>query len=167
MQINIALSKKEKRHYFLYLLGLLMITILVISAITLRKYKSPFSGSDLYTVLVLEEKAKFDEAQKSMQKRLDTTFTQIDKLDPQKFGVMEDNNISVGISDIENAFKITTVKDPRSKGYPRIANFYKMYQIDKKNLQTTQENIDLFKIKHANCLSNVKEKSQMMNMQGN
>ncbi len=167
MQINIALSKKEKRHYFLYLLGLLVVTTLVISAITLRKFKSPFSESDLHTVSVLEEKSKFDEIQKSMQKKMDTTFMQIDKLDPAKFGVMEENNISVGISDVENAFKITTVTDPRQKGYPRVANFYKMYHMDKKNYQTTQENIDLFKLKYDNCLTNVKEKQQMMNYKGN
>ena len=56
MQVNITLSNKEKRHYFLYLLGMMLITILIVSVITLRKFHSPFSDADLHTVLILQEK---------------------------------------------------------------------------------------------------------------
>lgn len=167
MQVNITLSNKEKRHYFLYLLGMMLITILILSIITLRKFHSPFSDADLHTVLVLQEKSKFDEAQKSMQKTIDSTFTKLDKMDPEKSDPMQENDIDMGIGEIGNAFKITTVTDPRQKGYARIANFYKMYQLDKQDMRNTQENITLFKQQYDNCLINVKEKAQQMNQRDN
>ena len=167
MQVNITLSNKEKRHYFLYLLGMMIITILIFSVIALRKFHSPFSDADLHSVLVLQEKSKFDEAQKSMQKTIDSTFVKLDKMDPEKSDPMEDNDIDIGIGDIGNAFKITAVTDPRQKGYARIANFYKMYQLDKKDMHNTKENVDLFKQQYDNCLINVKEKAQQMNQRDN
>ncbi|SFI49717.1 type VI secretion system TssO [Halpernia frigidisoli] len=162
MQVNITLSNKEKRHYFLYLLGMMLITILILSVITLRKFSSPFSDADLHSVLVLQEKSKFDEAQKSMQKTIDSTFVKLDKLDPEKYDPIKENDIDIGISDIGNAFKITSVTDPRQKGYAKIANFYKMYQLDKQDMHNTAENVVLFKQQYDNCLINVKEKSQQM-----
>lgn len=167
MQVNITLSNKEKRHYFLYLLGMMLITIFILSIITLRKFHSPFSDADLHTVLELQEKSKIDEAQKSMQKTIDSTFAKLDKMDPEKSDPMQQNDIDIGISEIGNAFKLTTVTDPRQKGYARIANFYKMYQLDKQDMHNTQENITLFKQQYDNCLTNVKDKAQQMNQRDN
>lgn len=167
MQVNITLSNKEKRHYFLYLLGMMLITVILLSVITLRRFASPFTDADLHTVLVLQEKSKFDEAQKSMQNTIDSTFTKVNKMDPEKSDPMLDNDIDVGISEIGNAFKITTVTDQRQKGYARIANFYKMYELDKKDMHNTQENVTLFKQQYDNCLINVKEKAQQMNQRDN
>ena len=78
-----------------------------------------------------------------------------------------ENSIDIGISEIGNAFKITVVTDPRQKGYARIANFYKMYQLDKQDMQNTKENVTLFKQQYDNCLINVKEKAQQMNQRDN
>lgn len=163
MKVNITLSNKEKRHYFLYLLGMMLVTILILSVITLRKYHSPFSDADLHSVSELKEKSLFDEAQNSMQKKIDSTFAKLDKMDPAKFDPMEDNDIDVGISDISNAFKMTTVTDSRQKGYEKIAGFYKMYQLDKKEMLITTENVDLFKQQYDNCVMNVKDRAQQMN----
>ena len=165
MQVNITLSNKEKRHYFLYLLGMMLITILIVSVLTLRKFPSPFGDADLHSVLVLEEKSKFDEAQKSIQKNIDSTFALIEKFDPEKNDPMKENAIDIGISDIGNAFKITAVTDKRQNGYTRIANFYKMYELDKKNMHISTENVDLFKKQYDNCLINVKERAQQRNQQ--
>ena len=167
MQVNITLSTKEKRHYFLYLLGMLLLTVVVISIITLRKYKSPFSDADLHTVAILQEKSKFDEAQKSMQKTIDSTFTKIDRLDPEKSDPMLDNDIDNGIGEIGTAFKITAMTDVRQKGYARIANFFNMYKLDKKDMHLTQGNIDLFKKQYDDCLINVQQKTQQMNQRDN
>lgn len=167
MQVNITLSKKEKRHYFLYLLGMMLITVIILSIILLRKFQSPFSDADMHIVLILQEKSKFDEAQKSMQKTIDSTFTKVNKLDPEKSDPMLENDIDIGITDIGNAFKNTRLTDPRQKGYTRIANFYKMYQLDKQDMHNTQENITLFKQQYDNCLTNVKEKTQQMNQKDN
>ena len=129
MQVNITLSNKEKRHYFPYLLGMMLITILIFSVIILRKFHSPFSDADLHSVLVLQEKSKFDEAQKSMQKTIDSTIVKLDKMDPSQSDHMESNDIDVLIGDIDHAFKIHEVKEPRQKWYSRLAIFYKVYQI--------------------------------------
>lgn len=164
MKVNITLSNKEKRHYFLYLLGMMLITIIFLSAITLRKFHSPFSDEYKITdISKLKEKSKFDEANKSMLKIIDSTFSKLDKVDPAKFDHLQDINIDLGISDIGTAFKNTSFTDPRIKGYSRIANFYVMYKEDKQVMRNTQENLDLFIKQYDDCKINVKEKAQKMN----
>lgn len=167
MQVNITLSNKEKRHYFLYLLGMVLLTTIIISIITLRKSSSPFSDADMHSVLVLQKKSKFDAAQKSMQKTIDSTFSKLEKLDPEKTDPIQKNDIEIGITDIGNAFKMTAVTDSRQNGYARISKFYKMYQLDKEDMHNTEENIKLFKQQYDDCLINVKEKAQQMNQRDN
>lgn len=167
MQVNISLSNKEKQHYFLYLLGMLLVTVVVLSVITLRKFSSPFDDADLRSVLVLQQKTRLDDAQKSMQKVIDSTFVKLDKLDPEKSDPLEENSIGMGISEIGTAFKTTAETDNRQKGYARIANFYTMYGMDKKNYLITQENIELFKKQYDDCTTYAKDRSQRRSQREN
>ena len=164
MKVNITLSNKEKRHYFFYLLGMMLLTIIFISVITLREFHSPFSDEyKLTDISKLKEKSKFDEANRSMLKVIDSTFTKLDKIDPEKSDHLQNINIDLGISEIGTAFKNTSFSDPRINGYSRIANFYVMYKEDKQVMKNTQENLDLFTKQRDDCLINVKEKKQQMN----
>lgn len=142
---------------------MLLITILVLSVITLRKFNSPFSEVNLSNINKLEEKAKFDEAQIYTQKLMDSTFSRIDKLDPQKSSMMEEHDVKVGIETIGNAFKNTSYKDPRKEGYAKIAKFYSMYQVDKQTMKKTINNIELNEKRYDACKADVNAKLQNMN----
>lgn len=154
MQINIALSKKEKLHYFFYLLGLLLVTILIISVITLRNFNSPFLNSKLDDVSKLNEKSKFDAAQKDYLKNMDSTFAKISKLDPDHYNQLDEFDITEDIKKIDNA--LTTFSDPRKEAYPIIADYYRMYLSDKENFRLTQKNIENLKLMYDDCMTNEK-----------
>lgn len=162
MQINITLSKKEKRHYFLYLLGMLVITVLIVSIIVLNKFASPFSDTDMHAVMTLQDKAKFDEAQKNIQKQMDSTFIKIEKMNPERMTPIEENDIVVGISNINNAFKMSASSDPRKESYPQIAKFYGMFFEDKKNTLTLKKNIENFTKQYDNCIVGYRDKQQQI-----
>lgn len=164
MKVNITLSNKEKRHYFLYLLGMMLITILFLSIIALRKFSSPFSDEYKITdVSKLKEKSKFDEASKALLKGMDSTFSRVNRLDPAKSDHLQNINIKMGIEEIGNAFENTSFTDPRKNGFSHIANFYLMYKDDKEQMRNTQENLDLFTKQYDDCRINVKEKAQQIN----
>ena len=162
MQINITLSKKEKRHYFLYLLGMLVFTVFIVAFIVLNKVANPFSGTDMHAVMTLQDKAKFDEAQKNIQKQMDSTFVKIEKMNPEKITPIEENDISVGISNVNNAFKMSASSDPRKESYPQVAKFYEMFFEDKKNTVTLKKNIENFTKQYDNCIVGYRDRQQQM-----
>lgn len=141
MQINISLSNKEKKHYFLYLLGMLLIAVIVLSVILLRKYKSPFAVVNYDSVSTLVAKQKFDKNQDHFLITMDSTFSKIDKLSPENTASSLNTNIKRGIDDIENSLKNADVQDSRKEGYIKIAKFYRMYYNDKVRMQVLLTNI--------------------------
>ncbi|MFV0531925.1 MAG: type VI secretion system TssO [Flavobacteriales bacterium] len=167
MQINITLSKKEKRHYFLYLIGMLFFTVLVISLITLGRIGSPFSEADYHSEMVLQEKIKFDKAQNSVQKVIDSTFTKLDKMDPEKSTITEENQIEREIGDINSSFVITDAKDPRQKAYTQVAKFYRMYFEDKKSIIAVKNNTELLQKEYEDCSVGYKDKQQAIRQREN
>ncbi|WP_337059181.1 type VI secretion system TssO, partial [Elizabethkingia meningoseptica] len=60
MQLQVTLSKKEKRYYFIYLLGMLLLAIIFLCIIFLSKLESPFVHSDALAIKTLQEKSFFD-----------------------------------------------------------------------------------------------------------
>lgn len=162
MITNITLSKKEKKHYFLYLLGMLLLAVLILSLTVLNRTVNPFSDADMHSVMILQEKSRFDEAQKAVQKQMDSVFADLNKFDPEKSTPVEENNIEVGISNINNAFKMSGAKDPRKESYQQIAKFYKMYFEDKKNTVIISKNVENFKKQYEDCTVGYKARQEQM-----
>lgn len=162
MQFNITLSQKEKKHYFLYLLGMLICTVLITSFIVLNKSENPFSETDMHSVMILQEKSKFNEAQKTIQKQMDSTFANIEKANPETITPMEENDIKVGIININNAFKMSGSSDPRKESYSQIAKFYEMFFQDKKNTLTLRKNIENFTKQYEDCTVGYRDKQQQI-----
>jgi len=163
MQAQVTLSKKERHYQFLYLILMLFTALIFMGILFLRGYQSPFSDSDIVSVQMLEEKAKFDQKQKSSYKVLDSTFSMINKLTdaaPQPF---EENNIMYGINDVAGFYKNgEEINDIRKEAYPQIAEFYKMYFNDKKIISSKTENIKNFEKQFEECSIGFKEKKSQL-----
>lgn len=160
MQTNITLSSAEKRHYFLYLLGMLLVSVLLISFIVLYKAPSPFSEADLHSVMILEEKTKFTSVQRSQQSLQDSTFIKLEKFDAAKNSIIDENKINVNISQIQNTFKLTNSADQRKMAYPQIAKFGQMFLDDKKNAALIEANTKLFKKQFEDCSVGYRDRKQ-------
>ncbi|MDW8547735.1 type VI secretion system TssO [Epilithonimonas ginsengisoli] len=158
MQVNITLSNKEKRYYFLYLLGLLFFGVLLISVITLYRTESPFNNSDILAIQTLQEKAKFDERQKVAQPLIDSTFNKIEKISVDNNDPLQENEIKYSINDIANIFETVNISDPRKESYKQIAQFYKMYIEDKNIAGKKNENIKTFNKQFEDCTIGFKER---------
>lgn len=78
---------------------------------------------------------------------------------PQPF--ME-NNIQLGVNDLNSYFNSTDVVDIRKDAYPQIAKFYKMYFEDKKVLSTASEDIKIFQKQVDECRIGFKDKQNKL-----
>lgn len=163
MQTNITLSKKEKQHYFLYLLGMLFIAVLLLSIILFSSFSSPFGNSSQKETekLTLESKAEFDRNQKVIQPTIDSTFIKIDKLKTEDI-VNEKPEIESSINEVANFFVMKNSTDPRSYSYKQIANFLKMYIEDKEIARDRSENIAYFNKIYEDCAIGIKEKQNQI-----
>lgn len=141
---------------------MLLLAVIVLSIIALHKFNSPFRETDMHTVMILREKTEFNAAQKSIQKSIDSTFVKLNKMDPEKSTPIEENDIEIGISNIQNAFKLTNATDPRKNSYPQIASFYRMYYNDKKSIVGIQDNVKLFTKQFEDCMVGYKDRRQQM-----
>jgi len=158
MQVNITLSNKEKRYYFLYLLGLLFFAVLLLSVVILYRAESPFNNSDILAIQTLEEKAKFDERQRIAQPVIDSTFNKIEKVSTDDRNPLQENEIRYSINDIANIFETVNITDPRKQSYIQIAQFYKMYMEDKDVAGKKNENIKTFTKQFEDCSIGFKER---------
>lgn len=160
MQGQITLSKKEKHYQFVYLVLMLIAALLFLGIIFLKGFKSPFESSDVFSLQNLEQKAKFNQLQKSVEKNIDSTFNNISKLTIENPQPLEENEIRYGINDINEYFETAGVTDPRKQAYPQISRFYVMYFEDKKTISATTENIKKFKQAFDDCSIGYREKKQ-------
>lgn len=158
MQAKIILSNKEKRYYFLYLLGLLFFSVLLLSVIILYRYESPFNNSDILAIQTLEEKVKFDDRQKIALPVVDSTFNKIEKVLSENQNPLLENEIRYSINDIANIFETVNISDPRKESYKQIAQFYKMYVEDKNIAGKKNENIKIFTKQFEDCSIGFKER---------
>ena len=162
MEAHISLSKREKHYQFIYLLGMLILTLVVCGIITLRKYESPFSGTDVLEVQMLAQKNKFSKQQSVVAPLLKTTYTKVNILNletPQPFA---ENDIKNSINEVANSFENVEIYDSRKDGYAQIAQFYKMYFEDKKIAAKKSENILLFQKQFEECSIGFKDKEQQL-----
>ncbi|EFK36663.1 Uncharacterised protein [Chryseobacterium gleum] len=162
MQGQITLSKKERHYQFFYLILMLVTAMLFLGVIFLKGFQSPFSDEDVRGIQNLEQKAAFEKHQKIVLPIMDSTYTMISKLTddgPQPF--ME-NNIQLGVNDLNSYFNSTDVVDIRKDAYPQIAKFYKMYFEDKKVLSTASEDIKIFQKQVDECRIGFKDKQNKL-----
>lgn len=167
MQIQISLSRKEKRYYFLYLLVMLIFAVGIVAAAVLWKYPSPFSQADMHAIYTLEEKGRFEEARKPFQTKSDSTFQKLVKFDHEKSSPLDENDIKVGISEIQSAFALTNVRDPRVSAFEQIGRFYKMFYDDKKSAAAIDENIKTFERQFDECSVGYRDRRQELMQRDN
>jgi len=162
MQGQITLSKKERHYQFFYLILMLLTAMLFLGVIFLKGFESPFSDEDVRGIQNLEQKAEFEHHQKIVIPIMDSTYTMITKLTndgPQPF---IENNIQLGVNDLNSYFSSTDVIDIRKDAYPQIAKFYKMYFDDKKVISTTSEDIKIFQKQVDECRIGFKDKQNKL-----
>lgn len=137
---------------------MLVTAMLFLGIIFLNGFVSPFSNEDVRGIQNLEQKVEFEQHQKVVLPIMDSTYTMITKLTndgPQPF---VENNIQMGVNDLNGYFKGYDIIDIRKDAYPQIAKFYKMYFEDKKLISTTTEDIKIFEKQVEDCRIGFKDK---------
>lgn len=162
MQGQITLSKKERHYQFLYLILMLVTAMIFLGVIFLKGFESPFSDEDVRGIQNLEQKAEFDQHQKIVIPIMDSTYTMITKLTDETPQPFVENNIFVGVNDLNSYFKDKDIADIRKDAYPQIARFYKMYFEDKKVIATTSEDIKRFEKQVEECRIGFKDKQDKL-----
>lgn len=162
MQGQITLSKKEKRFQFLYLILMLLAAMILLGIIFLNRFESPFTSSDIVALDRLEEKAKFDNEQKKIQKIVDSTFTQISRIKEEIPDVMIDHDIERNTDYIRGTKKRFSTDDNRIDAYPQIAKLFEMYYNDKKRVTTISFDTKNFEKRTQECIVGYKSKEQRL-----
>ncbi|MFZ4930972.1 type VI secretion system transmembrane protein TssO [Chryseobacterium sp. Mn2064] len=162
MQGQITLSKKERHYQFFYLILMLVTAMLFLGVIFLKGFVSPFSDEDVRGIQNLEQKAEFERHQKVILPIMDSTYTMISKLTNEAPQPFVENNIQLGVNDLNSYFNGYDVIDIRKDAYPQIAKFYKMYFDDKKVISTTTEDIKIFQKQVEECRIGFKDKQNKL-----
>lgn len=137
---------------------MLVTAMLFLGVIFLKGFESPFSDEDVRGIQNLEQKAEFEQHQKVILPIMDSTYTMITKLTDEAPQPFVENNIFVGVNDLNNYFKSYNIVDTRKDAYPQIAKFYKMYFEDKKIISTTSDDIKRFEKQVEECRIGFKDK---------
>lgn len=137
---------------------MLVTAMLFLGVIFLKGFESPFSDEDIRGIQNLEQKAEFDQHQKVILPIMDSTYTMITKLTDEAPQPFVENNIFVGVNDLNSYFKGYDIVDTRKDAYPQIAKFYKMYFEDKKIISTTSDDIKRFEKQVEECRIGFKDK---------
>lgn len=167
MALQITLSKKEKRYYFIYLLGMLFLGVLFLGILFLHKIESPFGSSDAISIKTLKQKSIFDDRQKSIQPLVDSTFIKLKRLSSEKPQPVEENELKYDIGDIKDAFSDVIITDSRKNNYPLISKYYKMYFEDKRIIVKKNDNLKSFTKQFEECTIGIKDFQQRANLRTN
>lgn len=141
---------------------MLLAAMIFLGIIFLKGFESPFSDEDVRGIQNLQQKAEFEQHQKIILPIMDSTYVRITKLKgegPQPFA---ENNIQLGVNDLNDYFNGNNVTDIRKDAYPQIAKFYKMYFDDKKVISTTLEDIKIFEKQVEDCRIGFKDKQNKL-----
>lgn len=137
---------------------MLVTAMIFLGILFLKGFESPFSDEDVRGIQNLEQKAEFEQHQKIIIPIMDSTYTMIAKLTDETPQPFVENNIFVGVNDLNGYFKGHDIVDTRKDAYPQIARFYKMYFEDKKVISTTSEDIKRFEKQVEECRIGFKDK---------
>jgi len=152
MEGHVTLSKKEKHYQFFYLILMLFAAMIFFGILFLKGYDSPFSDEDVRGIQNLEQKSKYEQHQKLILPIMDSTYSMITKLTDVAPEPFVEDNIALGINDLENYFNSKNdITDVRKDAYPQIAKFYKMYFDDKRIISSTTEDIKKFEKQVEDC----------------
>jgi hypothetical protein len=139
-----------------------LLAALVFTIIVLRKFDSPFSGTDTLEIQMLEQKNKFARQQLIVFPLLETAYKKISILKQETPQPFAENDIKNSINDVANCFENVEIYDIRKDGFLQIAQFYKMYFEDKKIAAKKAENIALFQRQFEECSIGFKENEQQL-----
>lgn len=142
---------------------MLFAAMIFLGILFLKGYDSPFSDEDVRGIQNLEQKSKFEQNQKVIIPIMDSTYSMITKLTDVAPEPFVENNISLGINDLQNYFNAKNdITDVRKDAYPQIAKFYKMYFDDKKVISSTTEDIKKFEKQVEDCRIGFKDKQNRL-----
>jgi CRISPR/Cas system CSM-associated protein Csm3 (group 7 of RAMP superfamily) len=141
--------------------------VLIFIIILVRKFDSPFSGSDIFEIQMLEQKNKFAQQQLIVSPLLKTSYKKINILKHETPQPFAENDIKNNINDVANSFENINIYDTRKEGYLQIAQFYKMYFEDKKIAAKKTENITLFQKQFEECSIGFKDKESQLSQKKN
>lgn len=165
MEKHASLSKREKRYEFVYLLGLLVFTVIILSMVILRKFDSPFTDNLMLETQMLEQKRKFSKQQALVYPMLETTYGKISSLKRETPQPFVQSDIKSSINDVANSFENVDIFDMRKEGYLQVAEFYRMFYLDKIIIGKLEEDIELFDKQFKECsvgLESMKQKQNAM-----
>lgn len=146
---------------------MLVTAMIFLGVLFLKGFESPFSDEDVRGIQNLEQKAEFEQHQKIIIPIMDSTYTMITKLTDETPQPFVENNIFVGVNDLNGYFKGHDIVDTRKDAYPQIAKFYKMYYEDKKVISTTSEDIKRFEKQVEECRIGFKDKQEKIYLRKN
>ncbi|WP_410879195.1 type VI secretion system transmembrane protein TssO [Myroides sp. DW712] len=161
-QFHSSLSQKEQRYQLLYLIGMLIFVLVLLGAIFLRGYSSPFAKEAVMEAEMLDQKYAFNVEQKRLEPIVASTFHQISILTLTYPKPIEENEINHHINQLTRAFTSLVIDDPRKAVYGQMASFYGMYLEDKKIIAKKTENIELFRKQFEACSIGFKDKEQQL-----
>lgn len=141
---------------------MLLAAMIFLGIIFLKGFESPFSDEDVRGIQNLEQKAEFEQHQKIILPIMDSTYARITKLKSEGPQPFAENNIQLGVNDLNDYFNANNVIDIRKDAYPQIAKFYKMYFDDKKVISTTLEDIKIFEKQVEDCRIGFKDKQNKL-----
>lgn len=144
MQEQITLSNAEKKHYFFYLLGMLLFAVALLSIIFLYNANSPFKNKsdELVDSSNLKIKGNYEKNMLKITPTIDSTFANIKQIDPDKNErISIGDEVSLKIASI-NQFTIDNPsQDPRMEIYKHIEYFSRMFVDDKNQVISTRKKI--------------------------
>lgn len=139
---------------------MLSLATIFLSVLFLNKFSSPFSEKDDFSNNRLKQKNLFDERQVETQKKIDSTFIRIKKMDFENPNSTEESEISFDIDGIGRAFSDMDVSDTRKKDYKIMEGFFRMHFEDKKNLSLQTKNLAKFNKDYEDCKSEIEHIKQ-------
>ena len=156
MQEQITLSNTEKKHYFFYLLGMLIFAVILMGIIFLYQKNSPFSnaGKEVADKQNLLVKAGFERKMVEIIPLIDSTYTNIKRVDTDKSeDISRTDETSLKVQSINDFSVLNKSEDPRYKAYQHIVYFDQMYIDDKNQVIRNKQKIAAFEENIQECMN--------------
>ena len=144
MQEQITLSNAEKKHYFFYLLGMLLFAVALLGIIFLYNENSPFKNKsdELVDSSSLKTKGNYEKNMLKIIPTIDSTFANIKQIDTDKSErISIGDEVSLKIASINQFTTDNPSQDPRMQVYQHIIYFSRMFVDDKNQVITTRKKI--------------------------
>ncbi len=158
-----TLSRREKRHYFLYLLILFLIVLSLLIWIIFRKSsKVVFGISQSYQAYQVKDR-EFLVVQNEGVPFYDTICSRIKALQTSPPSAIAETDLKSQINILNSYYENLPAKDPRFINFHQMALFAKLYFEDMLVYRKKAENIQRFQQQLNECEVGYKDREAVMN----